>query len=80
MIKHAYKNVCERLLIEAVCGQNPSDGWKEIISKALHYTLQRDKYIENTKKKRASLLKRLFENETYRWVIINALKNDELSD
>ena len=80
IIQHAYAHLCERLLIEATCGQNPADGWREVLSKSLHYTLQRDKYIENTKKKRASLLKRLFENETYRWVIINALNNDELSD
>ena len=77
MINHAYHNLCERLLLEATCGQSSKDNLKTVIQKAIKYTFQRNKYIHNTNERRRALIKRLFENETYRSVIINALNHDD---
>lgn len=75
VIQDSYNNLCKRLLIQATCGQNEKDGWKTIVRKVLNYTIYRSKNVLFTKQKRDSLLLRLFENETYRWIIIRYLKN-----
>lgn len=78
MIRHAYSNLCKRLLLEATCGQNETDGWKSIVHKNINYTIRRKKLVLSTEKHREALLLRLFENETYRWIIMRYLKNKEL--
>lgn len=74
-IDKAYNNLCKNLLIESICGQDERDTWKSIIRKAINYTINREKSVKETLLRREKLLLRLFENETYRWVITRHLKH-----
>lgn len=74
IIKDAYKNQVKTLLVDALCGQNERDGIKSILRRAIRYTICRKRMVNMTQKNRELSLLRLFENETYRWVIIRYLK------
>lgn len=76
VLNQAYSNLCKNLLMEATCGQDERDSKKTIIRKILNYTLFRSRTVYSTKRRRENLLLRLFENETYRWVITGHLKNN----
>ena len=75
VIDKAYFNLCQNLIQEATCGQRVSDRWKTIIRQTLNYTVFRKRCVINTEDRRNILLLRLFENETYRWVIMRYLKS-----
>jgi len=75
MIFDVYNGLLKNLLLFATCGQNEKEGLRAIIGKAINYTIRRKKYINSTLNQRQKLLLRLFENETYRFVIISYLKN-----
>lgn len=75
VISKAYNNLCQNLIQEATCGQRVSERWKTIIRHTLNYTVFRKRCVINTEVRRNKLLLRLFENETYRWVIIRYLKS-----
>lgn len=75
MCSTAYENLCDKLLTGSFCGQSDQDGWKTVLINAYRYTLGRNKYIKATKEKRQKLLLRMYENETYRWVITRYLRN-----
>lgn len=71
----AYKHLCGNLIAAATCGEilgNRSLTYH--IKNILKRTLFRHKYLDSTQEERRRLLLRLFENETYRWTIIRALK------
>lgn len=70
----AYNNLCHRLLAESLCGENNDMSWIEILKESLRRTIFRKNYVTSTKQYREQLLLRLFENETYRYTIIRALK------
>ena len=71
----AYQNLCSHLLASATCGEY--DGMKsfDAIKNAVGNTFFRQRKVIATKAKRNSLLLRLFENESYRYTIIRALKH-----
>lgn len=71
----AYDNLCRRLLAEATCGINDDISFFHQIKRFLRYCLFRKKTIVETQSYRNALILRLFENETYRWTIIRALKS-----
>lgn len=75
MIDNAYNELCEKLLTGAFCGQSAHDRLKSVIINTIRYSLFRGKYIKRTVEKRQRLLLRMYENETYRWVITNYLRN-----
>ena len=75
MCVNAYKKLCSSLLSEATCGQSYDMSYFQQIKGALRYILFRKRLVEKTRVRRNALLLRLFENETYRWTIIRALKN-----
>lgn len=74
VISDAYNKLCHKLIVDATCGQNETDGYKAVVKKALTYTLLRNKSVMSTLKERNALLLHLFQNETYRWTIIKYLK------
>jgi len=74
VLNQAYNNLCKNLIMEATCGQDERDRKKTIIRKIINYTLFRKRTVYSTKRRRENLLLRLFENETYRWVIMGYLK------
>ena len=76
MVKRAYETLCKNLLIESTGGQNESDSFKQIVRRMLNYTLFRKKYVTGNVERRKALLLRLFENETYRWIIVRYLKSN----
>ena len=73
MCLSAYNQI-RYLLIQSLCGENENIGFVERIKDLIRRTLFRKKYIINTKTYRDKLLLRLFENESYRFTIIRALK------
>ena len=75
MCEDAYHNLCNRLLAEATCGEPEGLSFLQSVKRMIRYTISRKQLVQNTKEYRDSLLLRLFENETYRWTIIRALKN-----
>ena len=79
MCEDAYSNLCNRLLAEATCGEPEGLSFFQRIKRMVHYTIKRKKLVDKTKKYRDSLILRLFENETYRWTIVRALKNRDLT-
>lgn len=70
----AYDSICRRLLEEALCGEKEEQTFVEQLKNILHRTVFRKRYITATKKYRDALLLRLFENESYRYTIIRAIK------
>lgn len=70
----AYSQICRYLLIQALCGEDENIGFIERIKDIIRRILFRKKYIINTKTYRDKQLLRLFENESYRFTIIRALK------
>ncbi len=75
-VEKAYTSLCKKLLVEATCGQDDTDGLKGIVYKFLIYFVRRKKYVYKTRLRRQRLLLHLLENETYRWIIINYLKKN----
>ena len=75
MCEDAYRNLCNRLLAEATCGEPEGLSFLQSIKRMIRYTISRKRLVYNNKQYRDSLILRLFENETYRWTIIRALKN-----
>lgn len=74
MCLNAYNKLCRRLLVQSLCGENDDSGFIEYIKDIIRKTLFRKKYITSTKSYRDKQLLRLFENESYRFTIIRALK------
>ena len=74
MCVEAYKRLCRSLLVEATCGENEEIDVMGQIKNILRRTIFRKKYIVSTTPYRERLLLRLFENESYRYTIIRALK------
>lgn len=70
----AYHGLCQRLLAEATCGEIDDMSRIELLKSFVRRTLFRRKYVKGNRKHREELLLRLFENETYRYTIIRALK------
>ncbi len=75
MIEHVYSRLCKPFIVDSTCGQDESDSFRKIARKLLNYTVYRKEKVLDTKSEREKLLLRLFENETYRWVIIRHLKH-----
>lgn len=75
MCDSAYKTLCSRLLAQATCGEYEGMPLKQLISKNIDSILLREKKVHKTQQFRDSLILLLFENETYRWTIIRAIKN-----
>lgn len=75
MCVKAYDVLCNNMLVESLCGEKDNQTKLEIVKYILRRTIFRKKYITSTKKEREKILLRLFENETYRYTIIRALKN-----
>ena len=75
VLNQAYNSLCHRLLIESTCGQDSKDSFKTVIRKAFHYLFLRKKYVIDNMEYREKTLLRLFENETYRYIITRYLKN-----
>lgn len=76
MIQKAWNTLLERLIVEATCGQSGKESFKRICNNTFSYFFLRDKTIIKTKERRQKLLLRLFENETYRSLIIHYLKQN----
>lgn len=74
MCLNAYNKLCRRLLVQSLCGENDDSGFIEYIKDVIRKTLFRKKYVTSTKSYRDKQLLRLFENESYRFTIIRALK------
>lgn len=73
-VKHAYKMLCSRLLRDSLCGMAGDIGKLDLIKNILRYTIFRKRYVKRTEQYRAKLLLLLFENEVYRYIIIQAIK------
>lgn len=71
----AYKTLCSHLLAEATCGEYEGIKPIRLLIARIRQFFQRKRYVFNTQKRRDALMLRLFENETYYWTIIRALKN-----
>lgn len=71
----SYSSLCSKLLASATLGEYDNIKWYDILKNVLKTTLLRRRYVERTFKVRKSLLLHLFENESYRYTIIRALKN-----
>lgn len=74
MCVEAYRQLCQGLLFEATYGENEEIGIVELVKNMLRRSIFRKKYIISTHKYRKKILLRLFENESYRYTIIKALK------
>ena len=74
MCLKAYQGLCRKLLVQSLCGEEEPSSKIEIFKSIIRRTLFRKKYINSTKQHRDKQLLRLFENETYRYTIIRALK------
>lgn len=70
----AYKTLCGHLLAEATCGEYEGINPVRLLIERARQIFQRKRYVINTQKRRDALMLRLFENETYYWTIIRALK------
>jgi len=79
MCVDAYNNLCSRLLAEATCGIEANTLFQQV-KNAIRYCIFRKKLVIDNKQFRKSLVLRLFENETYRWTIIRALKSVQRSN
>lgn len=75
MCINTYDSLCSKLLASATLGELNDTGLWDILKNALKITLLRWRYVNKTQKIRNSLLLHLFENESYRYTIIRALKN-----
>lgn len=75
MCVDVYQKLCHNLLVESTCGEKDNAETVDILKGIIRRTVFRKKYIISTKKQRDMQLLRLFENETYRYTIIRALKN-----
>lgn len=73
MCLNAYNCICKALLVDALCGENERIGFIESIKNVLRRSLFRKRFVNDTLKRRQRLLLRLFENETYRFIITKAL-------
>lgn len=71
----AYKKLCSHLLASATCGEYDDMNTSKAIKNAVRNTIFRKRTVISTKTTRRSLLLRLFENESYRFTIIRALKH-----
>lgn len=71
----AYDSLCSHRLAEATYGEYEGVIFKRWLLARIHQIFMRRRYVQGTQKRRDALLLRLFENETYRWTIIRALKN-----
>ena len=74
MCVNSYETLCQGLLIESLCGEKEHLSFIESIKNLLRRSLFRKRYVVETAKRRELLLLRLFENETYRFVITKALQ------
>jgi len=70
----AYTSLCSHLLAEATCGEYEGINPVRLLIERTRQIFQRKRYVINTQKRRDALMLRLFENETYYWTIIRALK------
>lgn len=75
MCLDSYDNLCAPLIAVATCGQLDSMSFFQVLKRSICFTFFRNRYMCKTRSYRESLLLRLFENESYRWTIIRALKN-----
>ncbi len=75
MCENAYHNLCNRLLAESTCGECEGTNFLQHLKRVIRYTVFRKQLVYNTQAYRDSVILRLFENETYRWTIIRAMKN-----
>lgn len=75
MCANSYNTLCYKLLEDSLCGDSEGKKWKEIAKDIIKHTIFRNKFIKDTQLFREQQLLRLFENETYRYTIIRALKN-----
>ena len=71
----AYDNLCSRLLAEASYGVYNGQPYISWLKQTLQYILFHKRYFKKSQLYRDALMLRLFENESYRWTIINALKS-----
>jgi len=75
MCVSVYDCLCSHLLAEAMCGEYEGITFKLWLTTRGRQIIQRKKFVKQTQKQRDALMLRLFENETYRWTIVRALKN-----
>ena len=75
MCVKAYYEICEKLLAESVCGETTDITKAELLKSLIKRTISRNRTVNSTRDYRQKLLLRLFENETYRYTIIRALKS-----
>lgn len=75
MCLDSYENLCAPLITVATCGQSDGMSFFQALKRSICFAFFRKRYVRGTKSYRESLLLRLFENESYRWTIIRALKN-----
>ncbi len=73
----AYDTLCSHLLAEATYGEYEGITFKRWLIERVRQVFMRRHYVKDTRQRRNALLLRLFENETYRWTIIRALKNKQ---
>lgn len=73
----AYKNLVFKLFQNALNGQEPDDSFSRKIKNTIKYFFKRVNYSNTEERKtyRRKLLQRLVENETYRYLTIDVLKN-----
>lgn len=71
----AYRKLCSHLLAEATCGEYEGISTKRRLKQKIRQVFQHGSYVVATQKRRDALMLRLFENETYHWTIVRALKN-----
>ena len=75
MCKIAYKKLISRLVATATCGEFEGAGLMYAIRRGFYNVIFRKHYVAATKDYRDKLLLHLFQNETYRWTIIRALRD-----
>lgn len=73
-VNEAYNKLCCRMLKDSTCGMANHINVKEMLKDCLRYTIFKHKYVVDTEQQRLKTLVRLYENEVYRYIIINALK------
>lgn len=74
MCVKAYQGLCRKLLVQSLCCEDDNCSGMDILKGVIRRTIFRKRFVTHTKTQRDSLLLRLFENETYRYTIIRALK------
>ncbi len=74
MCEEAYRTLCSHLLAEATCGLYEGMSFIQMVKRYILNIIYWKRMVIKAQPYHNSLILRLFENETYRWTIIRALK------